>query len=887
MARNHPFLLCVALLAASITPKAFADELSFTPTHDAFTQNGGNRNLNELRVENSGRKRYTYLQFDLSSLNNAPFSAVLKLTGGSDRSSGDMTIRVHEGTSNDWHEEDISEDTAPERGKEVAVFEGDIVPGQVVELDVTSLITGPGTFSMIVDNDESGLDVSFVSKEGENPEEHPRLDIVALPPSDPNVIVSSTVEFGELPIIEDDQALEFQIQNTGDAETLTLSGFALGGADANHFTLIETPDAIAPKSAAPVKLTFNGQQELGEFNAVLSFTTNDPDEEEQALTVDLVVVVPNPDGPLAHYPLDEPEGSVEVADTTGNGLTGSVTEAATLGVDGLSPSSGTALAVDGAGAFQRQPGFPLEAFTISLWFQTNSLGDAGAGALHTLAAQGESDPDVGLLIGSGNLIWFADGGFALQTEDAPIEVGQAYHVAMRFDGQTGSASIVLDGVEVASGEIDAPSSDGIFYAGAFGPGQALGFDGVIDDIQFYDRVLDLSTEIAFLRANPGKVISPIALGQDPDGDGDGLSDQDELTVYLTDPQDPDSDKDGLMDGEEVELGSNPLAPDTDGDGFGDAVEVAHDFDPTDASSPVIEELLAGLDEPVVHYDFDEGSGISIGNQGTGGDGSLVQAHEGAWVTTGGLNGSPYLNFTQDGATSADSQYVSTGLDASDINIADGPYTMMTWVRADTTSPGGNSQDNMIFGQLDTGNVLHNGLRGANFHIGHWGNDVTGGSVIVGEWQHVTYRFEGGIETIFVDGVQQASAEEKGGVAVEAEVVIGATRGDQDRDFSGDLDDVRVYNQALSDIQIAALAADGEPGDGGPGPSPGEPGPIVDVSRPTDGAIQFVLPAGSFDIEYSLDLANWSVIATDVNGTYTDNDPERAAAQNGYYRGVTD
>ncbi len=60
----------------------------------------------------------------------------------------------------------------------------------------------------------------------------------------------------------------------------------------------------------------------------------------------------------------------------------------------------------------------------------------------------------------------------------------------------------------------------------------------------------------------------------PDTDGDGLTDADEINIYGTDPHNPDTDGDGLLDGVEVEMGcTDPLNPDTDGDGLSDGYEV--------------------------------------------------------------------------------------------------------------------------------------------------------------------------------------------------------------------------------------------------------------------------------------------------------------------------
>ncbi len=71
-----------------------------------------------------------------------------------------------------------------------------------------------------------------------------------------------------------------------------------------------------------------------------------------------------------------------------------------------------------------------------------------------------------------------------------------------------------------------------------------------------------------------------------DSDGDGLTDGQEITTYKTDPNKADSDVDGLTDGEEVQkYNTDPLRPDTDNDGLTDGDEVAkYKTDPTKADT---------------------------------------------------------------------------------------------------------------------------------------------------------------------------------------------------------------------------------------------------------------------------------------------------------------
>jgi hypothetical protein len=83
--------------------------------------------------------------------------------------------------------------------------------------------------------------------------------------------------------------------------------------------------------------------------------------------------------------------------------------------------------------------------------------------------------------------------------------------------------------------------------------------------------------------------SPSPAEQDPDNDG--LVNRRE-SVFGTEAENPDTDGDGLADGDEVNIyKSDPLLPDTDADGFNDGREVARNFSPITNSpdkAPVFE-----------------------------------------------------------------------------------------------------------------------------------------------------------------------------------------------------------------------------------------------------------------------------------------------------------
>ena len=131
------------------------------------------------------------------------------------------------------------------------------------------------------------------------------------------------------------------------------------------------------------------------------------------------------------------------------------------------------------------------------------------------------------------------------------------------------------------------------------------------------------------------------------------------------------------------------------------------------------------------------------------------------------------------------------------------YTAMAWVNVDKLSG-----DNMVFGEA-AGNSLHLGFRDTQVYFGHWGND-TGSNLRLdpGTWHHVAWRYQadGALQSIFIDGnLDNVGAH--GPLANPGNLIVGRTVPNNGA-FGGFLEDVRIYNVALTDDQIATIAAGG-------------------------------------------------------------------------------
>ncbi len=188
--------------------------------------------------------------------------------------------------------------------------------------------------------------------------------------------------------------------------------------------------------------------------------------------------------------------------------------------------------------------------------------------------------------------------------------GGWYHVALVWDGDAGTHTQYINGVEAAASS--GPPGGLIGGVWQIGHDNCCGggrdFDGQIDDVAVWDTPLTPAqiAGLADLSLAPTDIDAPVDQDGDslpdayenmfpgfldpqvPDADDDvdtdnamvgGTPTPDGLTNIRerangTDPRDPDTDDDGIFDGDEVDVvGSDPLNPDSDGDTIPDGEEI--------------------------------------------------------------------------------------------------------------------------------------------------------------------------------------------------------------------------------------------------------------------------------------------------------------------------
>lgn len=257
--------------------------------------------------------------------------------------------------------------------------------------------------------------------------------------------------------------------------------------------------------------------------------------------------------------------------------------------------------------------------------QQSELGGAGAGLGFSVAMSGDTLVNAGQR-GAGIYIRSA-GLWSQQHVIAPPPGSTDTRTAISF----GSAAI--DGDHLALYGRNADGDNTVYFHRWDGTSWSL-----LDEVPTAAIEGASGESVAFVPGSTTFAAGNLVLAWD--GDGDGLSDDAETTVYSSDPADTDSDDDGLSDFDEVKtVFSDPIDSDTDDDGLSDFDEVnVHNTPPLDADPD--------------HDGLDDGAEIAAGADPFDADSDDDGLSDGLEVHTYGF--SP-TNADSDGDGTADPQ----------------------------------------------------------------------------------------------------------------------------------------------------------------------------------------------------------------------------------------
>lgn len=211
-------------------------------------------------------------------------------------------------------------------------------------------------------------------------------------------------------------------------------------------------------------------------------------------------------------------------------------------------------------------------------------------------------------------------------------------------------------------------------------------------------------------------------------------------------------------------------------------------------------------EMLVHYTFDDVTGTTVPDHGTdAGDhaGTLIGD---AFIATDAERGAV---LELDGVdVNENSDHVQIGGPALDLNVA-GSATIAAWIwTAKTGYPhqaifSSGPMANLYFGVIPDpeDQFLANGGPTA-IRSNNWADLLVD---YHGRWTHVAVVMEGDMSYFYVDGMPFGSADRGGPIpAPTKSPVVGMDIGSLRWVFKGRIDDFRIYNEALSAEEIAAI-----------------------------------------------------------------------------------
>ncbi|MCK4891121.1 MAG: LamG domain-containing protein, partial [Candidatus Pacebacteria bacterium] len=210
-------------------------------------------------------------------------------------------------------------------------------------------------------------------------------------------------------------------------------------------------------------------------------------------------------------------------------------------------------------------------------------------------------------------------------------------------------------------------------------------------------------------------------------------------------------------------------------------------------------------KPIAHWKFDECQGPTANDaSGNGNNGTITiggtGTQDGIGTCTDGDTSNAWYNGRSGKYSSAMSfdgsdDYVFVGNDAS-LNITDA-ITIEAWIKSNTIV----GYDTVV----RKNNAYTFRLSDGKVQLYLWGLTDTSGisetTLSIGNWYHVTGTYDGSYIKIYINGIQDISDGSSGNIAVTIDdLLIGITPG-LSFEFDGLIDDVKIYNYALTAEQI--------------------------------------------------------------------------------------
>ncbi len=393
-----------------------------------------------------------------------------------------------------------------------------------------------------------------------------------------------------------------------------------------------------------------------------------------------------------------------------------------------------------------------------------------------------------------------------------------YHIVGVFDRNGDTGWVYVNGIKEAEGAmtIDPLSLDASTKIGCRNDTSDIVFNGSIDDVRIYNRVLsDEEVQDIFQDGLGYKAISPEpsvgAVDVDPNGTVSWVPGKEAVShdVYFgTDFNDVNdantSDADVFMgnqtatswDPNGLELDTNYYWRIDELSGIGTTTGDLWNFRTMPEFDPNLD--LIGW------WQFEEGVDIVAFDSVGGNHGSLKG--DTSWVT--GQIGDYALDF--DGA--GDGVYLDPSAGTgSPLNIYNSDLTISSWVKF--TGTGGTivARSKPWFTAYRMGVLTDQAYIGTYKNgPGHWGLNTDG---ILGSetWYHIVGVFDRNGDTgrVYVNGIKEAEgAMTIDPLSLDASTKIGCRNDTSDIVFNGTIDDVRIYNKVLSSGEIWQIFQEG-------------------------------------------------------------------------------